>query len=119
MDGIEDTTEKGGKDERKLLSENLVDKKNPEMITFMIANEVDDVTLMQTIGQDIDTRRTQLKLPTTSFLTSFIQNNLVLRTSIQGKRSVQLIDAIRGNLSSDDNRNMGLNAIQKRILGSG
>lgn len=92
---ISDSTEQK-KNEKKVLAQTLVDKQNPEMITFVLSAEVDNIAALKTIGEDIDNHREDLfgEEKAIGFLTSFIHNNLVIRTSIKGKRSVQLVDTI-------------------------
>lgn len=115
MQGIEDVTDKKT-DERRVLVERLVDKAQPEMVTFVIVSEVDDISCMQTVGQDIDDHRKLLGLGR-GFLTSFIQNNLIIRTSIQGKRSVQIVDTIHGVMREEVLSGNPMSEISRKILG--
>ena len=113
---IEDVTDKK-KDERRTLVEKLVDKENPEMITFVLASEVDDIAALQTVGRDIDENRRDIGMPKTGFLTNFIQNNLVIRTSIKGKRSVQIVDTVHGVMREEVLAGNPLSEISRKILG--
>jgi hypothetical protein len=115
--GIEDVTDKKT-DERRVLVERLIDKTNPEMITFVLPSEIDDISTMQTVAQDIDAHR-KLIDKGTCFLNKFLNNNLVLRTSIQGKRSVQIVDTIHGVMREEVLAGNPLSEISRRILGGG
>jgi hypothetical protein len=112
---IEDVTETR-KDERRVLVEKLVDKENPEMITFVLASEVDDIATLQTVGKDLDEHRSKLNLGQ-SFLTKFISSDLVIRTSIKGKRSVQIVDTVHGVMREEVLSGNPLSEISRKILG--
>lgn len=113
--GIEDVTDRKT-DERRVLVERLVDKDNPQMITFVLASEIDDISTLETVGDDINAHRKLLNLGE-GFLHKFIKNNLVLRTSIQGKRSVQIVDTIHGVMREEVLAGNPLSEISRRILG--
>ncbi len=115
MDSIIDSTSTV-KDDRKDLVKTLIDKQNPEMVTLVIPIEVDDISIMQTIGHDIDDKRKVLKLPV-SFLTEFVRNNLIIRTSIKGNRSVQLVNTINGIMREEVVAGNVMSGTGKRVLG--
>ncbi len=116
MDSITDVTEQVHSD-RKALVEKLVDKNNPEMVTLVVAPEVDDISLLQSVAQDIDIHTKVLGMER-SFLTLFIQNNLIIRTSIQGNRSKQIVDTVQGVLREEIISSNPLSAVGKKLLGT-
>ncbi len=114
--GIEDVTQKK-KDERRDLVKALIDKKNPEMITFALSSEVDEISTLKTIGKDFDQHREKLGL-SEGFLSKYIRNNLVIRTSIQGKRSVQIVDTIHGVMREEVLAQNPLSDVTRRLIGT-
>lgn len=116
MENITDSTEYKD-DKKKALSETLVNDDKPEMITFVREIEVDDIALLQTIGSDIDNQRETLNIPGKSFLSTFIKNNLVIRTSINGERSKQLVNTINAVSNEELVGVPGMSLQGKRMLG--
>jgi hypothetical protein len=86
------------KEKQVELITNLINLDDPETVSFIIAAENDDLSLLLSLAKDLEEWKL-VNLPnvlTENFLLKYIKQNLITRFSIKGKRSEQLIQVLNG-----------------------
>jgi hypothetical protein len=104
------------KEEKKSIIANLLNLQHPEMISFVRADEVDDIAILLSLAVDLqnamefvyDMKKNTME---DNFLLMFIKNDLLVRFSIKGKRSEQLVEVTK-DIMQDENKKIDLSKVK-------
>ena len=105
--------------QKEVIGLKLFDKQNPEMITKISLKDIDNLSVLKSLLKSENEYRKNLGYPSNIFEDA-LNNNLILRTSLDGWRSNQAVEIIKGIIDEDKKSiDDGLNNRLKNVIARG
>lgn len=84
------------------LTKSLTDAFNIELITYLTPEEIEKFAIIKGIVDAENKAREKLNIEEENILEDVLYNIMLLRTSVNGLRSEQLVKVINSHLNNDD-----------------
>ena len=86
------------------LTKALTDPFNIELITYLPPEEIERFAIIKAIVEDENKERKKLNIEEENILDDVLYNILLLRTSVNGLRSEQLVKVLNSHLNSEEKK---------------